>query len=102
MRNWAQAWSRKDMDDYFAAYTPDFSGGKSRRAWEQERRARITGKKKIAVRVSDLAVSVQGDRATARFRQDYDADGLDISSRKTLHLVRRGNAWLIEKESVGS
>lgn len=102
VRSWAQAWSRKDMDDYFAAYTPDFSGGKSRRAWEQERRARITGKKKIAVRVSDLAVSVQGDRATARFRQDYDADGLDISSRKTLHLVRRGNAWLIEKESVGS
>ncbi|MFZ5522348.1 MAG: tetratricopeptide repeat protein [Pseudomonadota bacterium] len=102
VRSWAQAWSRKDLDDYFAAYTPDFSGGKSRRAWEQERRARITGKKKIAVRVSDLVVNVQGDRATARFRQDYEADGLDISSRKTLHLVRRGNAWLIEKESVGS
>lgn len=102
VRDWAQAWSRKDVNDYFAAYTPDFSGGKSRRAWEQERRARITGKKKISVRVSDLTVNVQGDRATARFRQDYDADGLDISSRKTLHFVRRGNAWLIEKESVGS
>jgi tetratricopeptide (TPR) repeat protein len=102
VRSWAQAWSRKDVEDYFAAYTPDFSGGKSRRAWEQERRARIVNKKKISVRVSDLTVNVQGDRATARFRQDYDADGLDISSRKTLQLVRRGNAWLIEKESVGS
>ena len=45
---------------------------------------------------------MQGERAVARFRQNYEADGLDISSRKTLHLVRRGNAWLIEKESVGS
>lgn len=102
VRNWALAWSRKDVEDYLAAYTPDFSGGKSRRAWEQERRARIVNKKKISVRVSDLTVNVQGDRATARFRQDYDADGLDISSRKTLQLVRRGNAWLIDKESVGS
>lgn len=102
VRAWATAWSRKDMDSYLAAYAPDFSGGKSRKAWVEERRARIVNKRSISVTLSDVKVNVQGDKATASFRQDYKADGLDISSRKTLGLVRSGNSWLIAKESVGS
>jgi ketosteroid isomerase-like protein len=99
---WAQAWSRKDLDTYFAAYTPDYTGGQSRDAWREDRRSKILGKSSIKVNISDLVVTVSGGRATARFRQAYAADSLSVSSRKTLTLVRNGDKWLIEKESVGS
>jgi ketosteroid isomerase-like protein len=99
---WAEAWSRKDLDTYFAAYAPDFAGGTSRKAWEDERRARIAGKKSIVVKLSDLQVVVNGDKATARFRQDYAADAQKVSSRKTLDLARQGGKWVIVRESTGS
>lgn len=99
---WAEAWSRKDLDDYFAAYARDFSGGKSRKAWEEERRARIAGKKSIVVKLSEVQVAVNGDKATARFRQDYAADALKVSSLKTLELARQGGKWVIVRESTGS
>ena len=99
---WAQAWSRKDLDTYFAAYTPNYTGGQSRDAWREDRRSKILGKSSIKVNISDLVVTVNGGRATARFRQAYAADSLSVSSRKTLTLIRNGDKWLIEKESVGS
>lgn len=102
VRNWAEAWSRKDMGDYFAAYAKDFDGGKSRKAWEQERRERITGKRSISVKVSGLKVSVNGNKASAQFRQEYKADNLSVSSGKRLDLVRNGGNWVIVKESTGS
>ncbi len=102
VREWASAWSRKDMSDYFAAYSKDFSGGKSRKAWEQERRDRILGKRSITVKISNLKVSVDGNKATARFRQDYKADSLDISGSKRLDLIRSNGTWVIVKESAGS
>lgn len=102
VREWAAAWSAKDVDAYFAAYTRSFDGGKTRKAWEQERRDRIVGKRSISVKLSDVNVTVNGDKATARFRQEYKADSLDISSGKRLDLVRSGGNWLIVKESTGS
>jgi tetratricopeptide (TPR) repeat protein len=102
VRAWASAWSRKDMGDYYAAYAKDFNGGKSRKAWEEERRQRIVGKRSISVKISDLDVTVNGDKAVARFRQDYKADSLDISGGKRLDLVRSNGNWVIVKESAGS
>jgi len=99
---WADAWSRKDIDAYFASYTPDFDGGKSRTAWEAERRARIAGKRSISVALSDFNIRVQGDKAVVQVRQAYSADALKVSSRKTLEMVRVSGRWLIQKESTGS
>lgn len=99
---WADAWSRKDMNGYFAAYTRDFSGGKTRKAWEEERRARILGKRSISVVLTDFDIDVKGERATVEFRQAYRADTLKVSSRKRLEMVRVSGQWLIQKESSGS
>ena len=52
--------------------------------------------------MSDLNITVNGDRATARFRQDYTSDTLNVTSRKTLELVKSGGRWLIVRESTGS
>jgi tetratricopeptide (TPR) repeat protein len=99
---WASAWSRKDVEAYLAAYTASFSGGKSRKAWEEERRARIVGKRSISVTLSDIETRVQGDKAVVQFRQQYTADTLKVSSRKTLEMVKVSGRWLIQKESTGS
>jgi tetratricopeptide (TPR) repeat protein len=103
VRAWAQAWSDRDMNRYLAAYDAAFEtpGRQGRSAWEQERRARILGKSRITVQLMDLQITVQGQRAVAKFRQDYKADTLAILSRKTLELARTGNRWLIVKEDSG-
>jgi tetratricopeptide (TPR) repeat protein len=101
---WAKAWSSRNMTNYLAAYAPGFTppGGQSRAAWESERRARIVPRTRINVDVNDLEVAVDGDRATARFRQDYSSDNLNVTSRKVLELVRSGDRWLIVRETTGS
>jgi tetratricopeptide (TPR) repeat protein len=103
VRAWAAAWAGQDMDRYLAAYGSDFTpgGGQSRKSWEQDRRARIVGKSSISVNIENLAIKVDGDTATAKFRQIYRADNLNVSSRKTLEMQRSGNQWHIRKESVG-
>jgi len=101
---WAKAWSTKDMTAYLGAYGKEFDpvGKQSRSAWEAERRNRIVGKTAISVKLEKLSVTINGAKATARFRQDYRAGALAVSSRKTLELVRNGSRWLIVKESTGN
>ena len=100
---WADAWSRKDMRAYLGAYASDFETpkGMSRKAWEQEREKRIAGKGgKISVSVDTPQVTINGDKATAKFRQHYKATGLSSSTTKTLVLVRNGSKWLIKEENA--
>ena len=101
---WADAWADKNMNTYLASYGPSFDppGKQIRKAWEEDRRARIVGKSRISVKLSNLTVSVQGNKATAKFKQDYSADALHVSSRKTLELTKAGERWVIVKESTGS
>jgi len=103
VHNWASAWSHRDMGAYLGAYTPEYAiGGKSHKAWEDDRKARIVPRKRIAVEVSDLRVSVNGDKAQAHFKQTYESDTLTTSGHKTLDLVRSPSGkWLIKQESVG-
>jgi tetratricopeptide (TPR) repeat protein len=104
VRAWASAWSAKDTTAYFAAYSRDFDppGEQTRKSWEEERRSRIVGKSRISVKISNLSVDVKGGKATAKFKQDYSADTLNVSSRKTLDMARAGERWLIVRESTGS
>jgi tetratricopeptide (TPR) repeat protein len=104
VRAWASAWSKRDVNAYYAAYAPDFVGQQSsRKAWEEERRERIVNRKRIRVDVSQMQISINGDQAQARFRQSYSSDSLDVTSRKTLELVRSSSGrWQIRRESVSS
>jgi len=103
VQNWAAAWGSKDLKSYFAAYGRDFdpAGKLSRSQWEEERRARIEGKANISVKLTDLQTLVRGNTALVKFRQDYRANGIAISSRKTLEMVRQGDNWKIVREAVG-
>ena len=103
VRAWAKAWSSKDVRAYLAAYAKEFNppGTQSRAAWEEQRRGRIGNKAAISVKLENLTVTINGDKATAKFRQDYKSGALSVSSRKSLELVKTGGRWQIIKESVG-
>ena len=103
IKAWATAWASKNIKGYLGAYDKDFDphGSQSRGAWEADRRTKITSKSKIDVKIENLAVTVTGDKAVARFRQDYKSGSLAVSSRKTLELVKKGDRWHIVKETVG-
>ena len=103
MNAWADAWSRKDMRAYLGAYAHEFNTpkGMNRKAWEQEREQRIAGKGgKISVSFDTPQVTINGDKATAKFRQHYKATGLSSSTTKTLVFVRAGSKWLIKEENA--
>ncbi|APW43215.1 tetratricopeptide repeat protein [Rhodoferax saidenbachensis] len=104
VRAWAAAWAAKDVKGYLGAYGKEFDppGSKTRSDWEEERRQRITTKATITVRLSNLHVTVNGNKATAKFRQDYKSGSLAVSSQKTLDLVKNGERWQIVKESNAS
>ncbi len=101
---WASAWAAKDVKSYLANYAADFAPAtrQSRSDWEQERQQRISSKSSISVTLANLSVTVSANKAYARFRQDYKADKLQASDRKTLELVKKGDQWQIVKESVGN
>ncbi|WP_299513259.1 tetratricopeptide repeat protein [uncultured Limnohabitans sp.] len=99
---WAQAWSDKDMNRYYAAYANDFvpTGRLNRTQWEADRRLKIVSKKSISVGIKQLKIAFNGDTASAKFQQIYASDNFKGNIRKTLDMVRQGNTWLIVRESV--
>ena len=103
VRSWASAWSGKDMVGYLGSYGKDFNppGSVGRKTWEEDRRSRIMGKSRISVKLADVAVSVNGTKAVVKFKQTYSADTLNVTSRKTLELVKAGDKWSIVRESTG-
>ena len=104
VRAWATAWSNKDMGGYLGSYGKDFAtpNGQARRTWEDDRRKRIEGKSRISVKLESLSIAVSGDKATAKFKQGYSADSLNVTSRKTLALAKVGDRWVIVRESSGN
>lgn len=99
---WAKAWEQQNMAGYYAAYSNQFDPqGGTLAEWKAERKARIVGKPAITVDVRDLKVQVQGDKATANFRQFYSAGGYKATTRKTLTLRDEGGKWRITREETG-
>lgn len=92
------------MAAYLGAYAKEYSRSakQSHQAWTRERRQRIVGKSSISVTLDDLSVTVDANKAIAKFRQEYKGDALAVSSRKTLNLVKTGDRWLIVRESAGN
>jgi len=101
---WAAAWSRKDIKAYLAAYAADFKtpAGESRAAWDAAREQRINKPGAIQVSIENLRIAVDGDTATAKFRQHYKSATLKTSSNKVLQMGKRDGKWQILQERVGS
>lgn len=101
VNGWAKAWGAQNVDAYLGYYSPQFEPpkGMTRKAWADERRARIVGKGHIRVEVTSPEVSVNGGSARVTFRQIYESDRLTARSRKTLVLVKANGKWQIKQEA---
>ena len=99
--NWANAWSNQDVNKYLASYADNFKTpkGESRKAWEQQRRERISAPKSISVELSNQNVTiVDNNNAKVTFKQSYKGAGNAIRTDKTLLLKKENGNWLIEQE----
>lgn len=103
VHGWAKAWTDQNVKAYLGYYADNFKtpAGVSRKAWAEERRARIEDKGHIDVKVNGPTVRIDGNTATVRFRQGYTSNRLTVTSRKTLTLEKNGNKWLIVQEIAG-
>lgn len=104
VRDWAAAWSSKDVNRYLAFYAADFKtpGGEKRSDWEGQRRERIGAPKSISVNIRDARVKLVDDsHASVTFKQVYRASHLRNISGKTLVMVKSGGSWLIQEERSG-
>lgn len=101
LQAWAEAWSRRDVEAYLAAYAPDHvgRGAPDAAAWRELRRARIQARERIDVRLSGLRTRLEGSRVVATFVQSYRADGLHETVRKRVVLAPTGPRWLIVEEA---
>ncbi len=104
LKSWARAWSRQQVGRYLSFYSNRFrpNNGLSRKQWKQQRKLRITAKKKIHVELSDLTTSVNGGTATVSFRQTYHSDTFSDVVRKKLILERGAEGWKILRETTAS
>lgn len=98
---WTKAWSLQDLNAYFAAYADDFTpeGGLTRKAWEAQRRDRISRPKRVKVVAANQQISpLDGGRVQVSFMQEYESDSFSDQVTKVLELKLVGNAWKITRE----
>lgn len=103
-RDWAKAWSGKNVKQYLSFYAGDFKtpGGQSRGAWEAQRKDRLSRPKSIQVGVSNLKVTlIDAQQARASFTQNYRASHFKSFDRKTLVWIKRDGRWQIVEETTG-
>ena len=102
LQAWARAWSNKDVKAYLGFYASNFQTPKSmsRKQWESERAQRINKPGKLQVSVGDIKVTIDGDKATARFRQQYSSSSLKTGANKTIVFIHAGGRWQILQERV--
>jgi tetratricopeptide (TPR) repeat protein len=101
---WVKAWSDKDAAGYLAFYSSNFQPprGASRAAWEKLRKERIDKPKSIHVSIIHPTVNFSdATHAKVSFKQSYHSDTVKSTTAKTLEMVKVGEKWLIQQESVG-
>lgn len=102
VEEWADAWSKQDMSRYLNSYSNDFKPpfGMSRANWEKQRERRILGKDEIKVEVINPLITLTGDQAVVRFKQNYYSIRHTNVATKILTLQLEGNRWRIISERV--
>lgn len=100
---WAKAWSDKNLDQYFASYSHDFTpaDGKNLTEWKSERVLKIKNKNRIQVKLTNIETDViSTTRVNLKFQQAYSSSGYKSSSAKLTEMKLEGGRWLIIREIV--
>lgn len=99
---WAEAWSTKDIEQYFASYADSFKPyGMSKAAWQAQRKLRISKPGSISVTLEDIKIQLSDEtHASAVFTQTYSADMRQDKTHKKMLLEKLNGDWLIVAEQT--
>ena len=102
VNRWADAWSNRDLTEYYQSYTRKHSPRRmSHEEWREFRAVRLSAPKSIDVSLVDFEVrSASEDKAQVEFVQKYRSDLLSSDAVKRLYLVREDDDWKITREIV--
>ena len=102
VKNWAQAWSSKDLAGYTDFYSPQYRAKfDSHDQWVKHRRQRIMRPGSIRIEVSDIQIKWRSDnRAIIDFTQAYDSARYSDRVVKRLGFNRIETEWKITEERV--
>ena len=103
VNDWANAWSSQKVTPYLESYAKEFipSQGKTREAWEKQRRARRLSPSFIEVVLSSIKISQHAeDYADVVFIQNYRSDNYTDTVNKQLTMRKIEDKWLITKEKI--
>lgn len=102
VRQWARAWSSKDVEGYLSFYAESFSPSEGRQEWETKRRQRIAIPDSIQLEILDpRTVRLPSGHSEVTFRQVYTAGATRLTTRKRLELRREVPGWKIVREESG-
>ncbi len=101
LRRWAEAWSNQDVASYLTFYSDQFTppGGRTRKAWEAQRRSRLTKPESIKVSLENFKITPQanGD-LRVEVIQTYTSNLLTDRTQKVFELQPDGTSWKILRE----
>jgi len=104
IKDWINAWAKKNVDAYLAFYSSGFApmGGGVRESWVKQRSQRLAKPGTIELTIDNLNVRLTGaDTAISEFRQTYRSDAYQDVVSKTLHWRREAGRWMITQEIAG-
>lgn len=102
VREWARAWSSKDVEGYLSYYAESFSPSEGRQAWEAKRRQRISIPDSIRLEILDPRTRrLPSGHSEVTFRQVYTAGSTRLTTRKRIELRREVPGWKIVQEESG-
>ncbi|WP_156826998.1 L,D-transpeptidase Cds6 family protein [Geopsychrobacter electrodiphilus] len=106
VKNWAKAWSNKDLEGYFSFYSEDYrpEPGRSLDEWHRMRLERLSRPQWIKVMIEDLQIRPIGvDRVQIKLKQIYSSDYYQDQILKSLNLVKENGQWrILTERSLGA
>lgn len=102
VKEWAAAWSARSYATYVEFYALSFvpADGSSRASWAKQREKRLAAPARVQVEIKNLRLNRMAESTfVAEFEQDYSSDTYSDQTLKTLHWVKVGGQWLIERET---
>lgn len=101
VRDWASAWSAKELPRYLGYYSDDFQPQQGDMdAWKRQRARNLNKNGSINVAVQDLNITFENGVAVATFLQRYQSSDYNELGRKVLRLVLERQKWKIQRETM--
>jgi len=101
VEKWAKSWTTGNMEAYRSCYAPSFrSRGMDLSRWVAYKKDLRKTSKNISVKVENLKISVDNQKATAAFTQKYSASNIKTNRAKRLELIKINGEWKIIRESM--